>query len=319
MVMNGNFGPRLFAMAGGTANLLFSTPNGYSKTLPVTVSLPAAPIFTSVPVSPSIADNSGLSTNTIYWQATEDPTWVGYEGTVSFSFDGVYRDYVNHAVTWIFGVPEATPPGTYLLNAELGDSVTKSYATITVVNAASKGQIAGSFLTVDSGGFFMHETLGNLELYNASTGILVRTNFISNFNTDAYLAGYVTPGFYRVRWVPMGSGTPQWYPQATNFDHAAIIQVLAGQTVTNINFYQRPAPVPPSNLSVPCPVANGTEFKFHLPTVFGVSYVLEYKDDLSDTTWNTAQCIDGNGATLAIADPAPTATQRYYRLRMQTP
>jgi hypothetical protein len=319
MVVNGNFGPRLMAMAGGTANLHFSTPNGYNNTLPVTVSPPAAPRFTSVPMSPSIADNSGLSTNTIYWQATEDPTFVGYEGMVSFSFDGVYRDYVDHAVTWTFGVPEATPPGTYLLDAELGDSVTKSYATITVVNAASKGQIAGSILTVDSGGFFMHETLGNIEIYDAGTGTMVRTNFVANFNSDTYLAGYVTPGSYRVRWVPMGSGTPQWYPQATNFAQAATIQVLAGQTVTNINFYQRPAPIPPSNLCVPAPVANGTEFKFHLPTVFGVDYVLEYKDGLNDTTWKPVQCISGNGSTLVIADPVPTAPQRLYRIRMQTP
>ena len=320
MVVNGNFGPCLFALAGGTANLLFSTPNGYNKTLPVTVSLPAAPKFTIVPgESPSIADNSGLSTNTIYWQATEDPTWVGYEGSVGFSFDGIYHDYVNHAVTWTFGVPEATPPGTYLLYAELGDNVTESYATITVVNAASKGQISGSIITVDSGGFFMHETMGNLEIYDAGTGTLVRTNFISNFNSDAYLAGYVTPGSYRVRWVPMGSSAPQWYSQAADFAQAATIQVLAGQTVTNINFYQRPIPVPPSNLSLPAPLANGTELKFHLPTVFGVNYVLEYKDGLNDTTWKLVQSIDGNGSTLAIADPAPAASQRFYRIRMQTP
>jgi hypothetical protein len=319
MVVMSGYGPRVFALADGTANLLFSTPNGYSKTLPVTVNLPAAPRFTTASVSPSIADNSGLSTNTIYWQATEDPTWVGYEGSVGFSFDGIYRDYVNHAVTWTFGVPEATPPGTYLLDAELGDSVTESYVTLTVVNAASKGQIAGSILTVDSGGFFMHETMGSIEIYNASTGIIVRTNSVGNFNSDTYLASYITPGSYRVRWVPMGSGAPQWYPQATNFAQAATIQVLAGQTVTNINFYQRPAPVPPSNLCVPCPVANGSEFKFHLPTVFGVDYILEYKDDLTDTTWKPVQCISGNGSTMVIADPAPTAPQRLYRIRMQTP
>ena len=117
----------------------------------------------------------------------------------------------------------------------------------------------------------------------------------------------------------MGSGAPQWYSQANNFAQAAIIQVLAGQTVTNINFYQRPIAAPPSNLCVPSPVANGTEFKFHLPTVFGVNYVLEYKDDLNDITWKTAQCISGNGSMLVIADPAPAAPQRLYRIRMETP
>jgi hypothetical protein len=66
-------------------------------------------------------------------------------------------------------------------------------------------------------------------------------------------------------------------------------------------------------------VANGTERKFHLPTVFGVLYVLEYKDNLNDTVWKTAQSVDGNGSTLVISDPAPTAPQRVYRIRMQTP
>ena len=319
MVVNGSFGPRLFAVAEGAANLLFSTPNGYTNTLPATVNLPAAPKFTMASVSPFIADNSGLSTNTIYWQATEDLTWVGYEGMASFSFDNMNYDYVNHSVTWIFGVPEATPPGDYLLYAQLGDNVTKSYVTLTVVNAASKGQIAGSILTVDSGGFFMHETLGNLEIYDAVTGAPVRTNFVSNFNSDTYLASYVPPGSYRVRWVPMGSGAPQWYYQATNFAGAATIQVLAGQTVSNINFYQRPTPTPPSDLSVPAPVANGTELKFHLPTVFGVDYILEYKNDLNDSTWMPVQSISGNGSMLVIADPAPTAPMRLYRIRMETP
>jgi hypothetical protein len=319
MVVNGNFGPRLFAVAEGAANLLFSTPNGYTNTLPVTVNLPAAPKFTMASVSPFIADNSGLSTNTIYWQATEDLTWVGYEGMASFSFDNMNYNYVNHSVTWTFGVPEATPPGDYLLYAQLGDNVTKSYVTLTVVNAASKGQIAGSILTVDSGGFFMHETLGNLEIYDAVTGAPVRTNFVSNFNSDTYLASYVPPGSYRVRWVPMGSGAPQWYYQATNFAGAATIQVLAGQTVSNINFYQRPAPTPPTDLSVPVPVANGTELKFNVPTVFGVDYILEYKNDLNDSTWMPVQSIGGNGSTLVIADPAPTAPMRLYRIRMETP
>ena len=305
------FRPAPFAVSGGAANLIFTTPNGYNNTLPVTVNLPAAPKFTMASVSPFIADNSGLSTNTIYWQATEDPTWVGYEGMASFSFDNMGRDYVNHSVTWTFGVPEATAPGTYLLDAELGDNVTKSYVTLTVVNAASKGQIAGAIMTVDSGGFFMHETMGNLEIYDAGTGALVQTNSISNFNSDTYLASYVTPGSYRVRWVPMGGGAPQWYYQATNFAGAAIIQVLAGQTVSNINFYQRPAPTPPSGLSVPAPVANGTEFKFNVPTVFGVNYVLEYKNDLNDQSGSRPRPLAGMAPRWSLRTrprPPPSAS-----------
>jgi len=81
----------------------------------------------------------------------------------------------------------------------------------------------------------------------------------------------------------------------------------------------RPAPTPPSNLSLTAPVANGTELKFQLPTVFGVDYILEYKNDLNDSTWKPVQWISGNGSTLVIADPAPTAPMCFYRIRMETP
>jgi len=320
MVINGGFGPRLFAVGEGTAHLLFSTPNGYSRTLSVTVTLPISPRFTSASVFPYISDNSGLSTNTIVWQATEDLTWVGYEGMVPFPLDKIERDWVNHGATWTFGVPEGAAPGTYLFDAQLGDSLTKSFVALTVTNAPSKGQIAGSIFTVASTGFFMHETMGNLEFYDATTGVIVRTNQVQNYNSDSYLASYLTPGAYRLRWVPMFSAmSPQWYPQAASFAQAATIQVLAGTTVSNINFYQRPKIVPPSEFNLPAPRNNGSELSFPMLTTYGVTYILEYKDGLGDAPWLPAQSLFGNGSRLAISDPAPSPVRRFYRLRMQAP
>ena len=322
-VLAGNFGPRFFAVAGGTANLVFTTANGYSKSLPVTVSLPGAPVFTSGSIAPASADNSGACTNSIFWQATEDMNWVGYEGSAGFSFDGVSRDYNSHSVTWTFGVPKATAPGTYLFYAQIGTdaSPTKSFVTLNVVNAANKGQIGGSIMTVDAGSsFMMQETLGNLELYNSSTGAGVQTNFIQNFSSTTYLASYVQPGMYRVRWVPMATtAAPQWYPQAATFAQATPIQVQAGQTASNINFYVRPVPVPPASLSLPTPTFNGAELTFRTPTVAGVTYCLEYKDSLADLQWKPAQTITGTGGALLLADPAAASPKRFYRLRMQTP
>lgn len=322
-VFTGSFGPRFFAAAGGTANLVFTTADGYAKSLPVTVSLPGAQVFTSGSIAPASADNSGASTNGIFWQATEDMNWIGYEGMASFSLDGIVRDYVNHSATWTFGVPTATPPGTYLLYAQIGSDAapTKSFVMLNVVNAADKGQVAGSILTVDAGGsFMMQETMGNLELYDSSTGAGVSTNFIQNFNSTAYLASYLEPGSYRLRWVPMFTTlAPQWYPQAATFAQAAPIQVQAGQTVSNINFYVRPVPVPPVNISLPTPTVNGTELSFNTPTVAGVVYCLEYKDSLADPQWKPALTITGTGGTLVLADPAAAASQRFYRLRMQAP
>ena len=54
--------------------------------------------------------------------------------------------------------------------------------------------------------FMMHETLGNLEYVQTSAaGAGVSTNFIQNFNSATYLASYIQPGSYRVRWVPMST------------------------------------------------------------------------------------------------------------------
>jgi hypothetical protein len=320
MVFNDKFGPRYFALAEGKANLLFTTPNGYSRTLPITVTLPPAPRFTSASMVPAVADNSGLSTNSVYWQGTENITWVGYEGMTTFPLENIKRDAETHSASWTFGVPEGTAPGNYLFHAQLGETATMSFLTLTVVNAASKGQISGSILTVDSGGFFMHETMGNLELYDANTGNIVRTNFIQNFNSDTYVASYLAPGSYRARWVPLNESTsPQWYPQAASFAQAATIQVLAGQTATNINFYPRPVPAAPAELSLPLPSVNGTELTFGMSTVFGVTYFLEYKDGLEDSTWKTAQQLSGTGSPLVLADPSPSGVHRFYRIRMQTP
>ena len=50
-----------------------------------------------------------------------------------------------------FGIPMATPPGAYLVHAQVGsDDPLKSFVRLDVVNAAKKGQIAGSILTVDA-------------------------------------------------------------------------------------------------------------------------------------------------------------------------
>jgi hypothetical protein len=220
-------------------------------------------------------------------------------------------------------VPTATPPGTYLFHAQIGSdaSPARSFVTLDVVNAATKGQIAGSIMSVDAGSsFMMQETIGNLELYDSSTGAGIGTNFIQNFSSISYLASYLQPGSYRVRWVPMFAATaPQWYPQAATFAQAAPIQVQAGQTVSNINFYLRPVPVAPSSLVLPAPVFNGTESAFSTPTVAGVFYWLEYKDSLTDAQWKPIQVITGTGDTMVLADSAAASSHRFYRLRMQAP
>ncbi len=198
-----------------------------------------------------------------------------------------------------------------------------------VANAPSRGQTAGNFMVVDNGGSMMmqQEVNGNLELYNAQTGAGVVTNQISLFNTSAYSVGYVQPGDYCVRFVPMNASTaPQWYPNASSFAQAAAVSVTAGQTASNITFYLAPVPVPPSSLLLHAPApqcAGGVpcgDLDFCVEaTVSGVVYYLEYKNSLGDADWTVAQTITGDGLSRTLVDKAPLSTQRFYRLRMLAP
>jgi hypothetical protein len=124
----------------------------------------------------------------------------------------------------------------------------------------------------------------------------------------------------------MGGGTaPQWYPNATNFAQAATVVVSAGQTVSNINFYLAPVRVPPSSLLLPapavhCPGAAGSDWDFCVgTTVADVTYFLEYKNSLDDSTWTVAQTATGNGGILTLSDKAAANPFRFYRVRMVAP
>lgn len=56
-------------------------------------------------------------------------------------------------------------------------------------------------------------------------------------------------------------------------------------------------------------------FKVSLPTQSGRVYRLEYKTSLLDDHWSTLPLAGGNGGMLTLADPTPTNSVRFYRVR----
>jgi uncharacterized repeat protein (TIGR01451 family) len=58
----------------------------------------------------------------------------------------------------------------------------------------------------------------------------------------------------------------------------------------------------------------GTSFGGSIQTQPGVTYQVQYKDDLNAATWTLLQTIDGDGAVKPFSDPAPTASSRFYRI-----
>jgi len=74
--------------------------------------------------------------------------------------------------------------------------------------------------------------------------------------------------------------------------------------------------------SVPLPVpltiqASGTNLFLNWPGVAGQTYQLEYKTNLTDTTWTSiGSPATGTGATLTLTNNSSTSTQQFFRLRL---
>ena len=53
-----------------------------------------------------------------------------------------------------------------------------------------------------------------------------------------------------------------------------------------------------------------------IPTLRGKPCILFYKNFLTDPDWNFVNQISGDGAPKAMTDPAASAPERYYHIRV---
>ena len=306
-----------YAVGPGTADLTVTSVDGFSASLPVTVNLPASPRITSGSSSPGTVDNSGAGTNVLFWQGSGGVIdWIGYQGMGDFSFDSIDRDSTAQNATWPVAVPAGTAPGTYLFYATIGDQYggVLHPLLMKVQNAASRGQIAGQFFTISSMPYA--QAGGVMEIYQAD-GTLVSTNDIWG-EGGGYNLSFLSPGSYKLHFVPNMAFAPQWYPGTTNAADAAVINVAAGQTVSNINFVLVDLPVAPTDLALPSPNPQAGGVSLTIATVAGVEYALEYLDALGGS-WNTAMTLTGDGGVRTLSDPSPSPKVRFYRARMTVP
>jgi PKD repeat protein len=65
------------------------------------------------------------------------------------------------------------------------------------------------------------------------------------------------------------------------------------------------------------PIVSGTNFGFSFETLTGFTYVVKYKDSLTDPVWQMLQTVNGDGTTNTIAVPLSAAPQRFYELIVQ--
>ena len=67
-------------------------------------------------------------------------------------------------------------------------------------------------------------------------------------------------------------------------------------------------------LSAPSYNGGAGTFSLSIATEDGVAYRVQYKNELSDATWQTLQIINGNGSVQPVTDPGPLPPTRFYRV-----
>lgn len=85
-------------------------------------------------------------------------------------------------------------------------------------------------------------------------------------------------------------------------------------TLTRTNFVVVP---PGADLLLTNVALVGADFQFTFPTVTGFTYVVQFKDALSDPAWQPWQTNAGDGLLKTIVVPATSPPERYFRLRVE--
>jgi hypothetical protein len=63
--------------------------------------------------------------------------------------------------------------------------------------------------------------------------------------------------------------------------------------------------------------SSGANINLGFPTVINHSYAVQYKTNLTDSSWNTLTTTNGTGVNVVVPDATSAAAQRFYRLSTQ--
>jgi len=121
-----------------------------------------------------------------------------------------------------------------------------------------------------------------------------------------------------------GTGFGNWsYVPLVNTNTSQRVQLTLGGVSTftftgdyneDVNFFML-VPLPPAPVSLAAAI-NGANVQLSFPTKASVTYIIEFKDSLSDATWTFLASVPGDGTVQSHSDGL-TATSRFYRLRIQ--
>ena len=86
---------------------------------------------------------------------------------------------------------------------------------------------------------------------------------------------------------------------------------LVGDPASPVKAWQKVRPQIISAYKTP------TSYFCSIRSYTGVSYVLEYKNAITDATWTSLAPVAGNGGTLPLDNTPAVSNTRFYRVRVQ--
>jgi len=280
---------RVYAIDSGSTLLTATAPDGYSRSIPVSIDIPSQPRITEMSVSPSTVTNRGDETITFTATGTGPLTSVAYDGLTLTNDSGFWyndgRSYIGAGC-----VPEGLPPGSaYLFRAQMAPDTVR-VVPLTVVNDPTRGMIRGAVYPRAPGG--PGAVSGRIEVYDTGGVVVADTDCGREFGI-----GYLPPGTYKLRFAPSDEQAlrPEWWPNADSFESASDVIVTAGGTVDGIYFFPSPPDEPQPPRIVSTAPADG-EIGVVRATI---TAVFSRPMDVSTLNSDTFRVADGQGSPVS--------------------
>ena len=296
-------------------------------------SLEVVPNFTNYTAVISVTDSSNQTASTTIYFDTFNPTnftweaedWNYNNGSFvdnpAIDEYGAYTGFLNVD----YWMDTANPPAgatylyrpTDLIGTELctDTPLPKFYAaanTNLVSNYDVGWWVAGQWMnftrTYPTGSYFVYGRLAGGNNFQVQLDKVTdsTTNFLGSF------AG-LARGWTLYDWWPLVDTNGNRVTVTLGGVSTLRVTSLGG---ANANFFML-APAIPSAVPVQLTATlSGTNIRLSFPTLLGYGYKVDYKNNLSDSTWNVLTIVAGDGSVKSVLDSA-TGGRRFYRLVIQ--
>jgi hypothetical protein len=289
----------------------------------------ASPAGTFAFTTPSTAPNAGTALQSVTYTPTDTADYNTASSTVSVTVnkaDPVMTTWPTaSAITYgqtlaacTLSGGSATPAGIFAFTTPSAapnagtalQSVTYTPTDTADYNAAS----STATVTVSPKALPVTGITANDKAYDGSTTATLNT-------TNAQLSGVLSADTGNVTLVT-SAVTATFSDPSVGTNKLVTISglTLSGSAAGNYILIQPTTTadiIPNARLIIESPSLVGHSFRASVTTMLGPIYILEYRNLLTETNWQTAATAPGTGGTIVLTDPAATNSARFYRIRFE--